>query len=92
MPEKLEEAIYGGLTREEQEQIEKDIPRVFPNSETAISWGFEQGVFPDIEATRRVYEELKNEAVPRSAYEMADLWVAEVRTRKAEQDAGLAGK
>lgn len=92
MPEKLEEAIYGGLTKEEQDQIEKDIPRVFPNSETAISWGFEQGVFPDIEATRRVYEELKNEAVPRSAYEMADLWVAEVRTRKAEQEAGLSGK
>ncbi|MFT5685226.1 MAG: hypothetical protein ACI8RZ_006175 [Myxococcota bacterium] len=85
MPEKLEAAIYDGLTQNEQANIEAKTPKVFPNSETAISWGFEQEIFPSIEAARRVYMALKLEASPRSAREMAALWVAEVRTRQAAE-------
>ena len=84
MPEKIEAAVYDGLTRSEQADIEAKTPKVFPNSETAISWGFEQDIFPSIEAARRVYMALKLEASPRSAREMAALWVTEVRTRKAD--------
>ena len=45
MPEKIEQAIYGGLTEADQERLEKATPTSFPNVETAIAWGFEQGVF-----------------------------------------------
>ncbi len=83
-PEKIEEAVYGGLTAAEQERIEQRIPKVFPSSEVAISWGFEQGIFPSIEAARRVYEALKLESQPRSAREMASVWVHEVSTRRAQ--------
>ena len=82
MPARIEQAVYDGLTRSDQARIEAETPAVFPNSETAISWGFEQGVFPTIEAARRVYEALKLEACPRSAHEMAALWVTEVRARR----------
>ena len=82
MPARIEEAVYDGLTRSEQARIEAQTPTVFPNSETAISWGFEQGIFHSIEAARRGYEALKLEASPRSAREMAALWVTEVRARK----------
>ena len=84
MPERIEAAVYDGLTRSEQAEIEASTPKVFPNSETAISWGFEQGIFENVEAARRVYQALKQEASPRSAREMAALWVAEVRARKAD--------
>jgi len=84
MPEKLEEAIYGGLTLEEQDQIARDTPEIFPNAETAISWGFEQGGFANLEEARRVYLALKNETRPGNAREMATLWVTEVRTRQGQ--------
>lgn len=82
MPARIEAAVYDGLTRSEQARIEAAAPAIFPNSETAISWGLEQGSFPSIEAARRVYEALKLEACPRSAREMAALWVTAVRARK----------
>ena len=82
MPEKLEEAVYGGLSAAEQRTIESKTPRVFPNSETAISWGQEQEAFANVEEARRAYEQIKKDGRPRSAHEMAALWVAEVRARK----------
>ena len=84
MPARIEASVYDGLTQNEQANIEASMPKVFPNSETAISWGFEQNIFATIEASRRVYEALKLEASPRSAREMAALWVAEVRARVAQ--------
>ena len=44
MPEKIEPAIYGGLSEADQLKIEQATPTSFPNVETAIAWGFEQGV------------------------------------------------
>jgi len=85
MPEKIEEAVYGGLSKEEQDRIEEELPKVFPNAENAIAWGVEQGVFPTVEASKRAYDALKAEALPTTAKEMANLWVAEVRSRKAAQ-------
>ena len=84
MPERIEEAVYSDLSIEEQEEIERATPRVFQTAELAISWGFEQGAFSTVEEARRVYLALKDEVQPRSAAEMASLWVTEIRTRKAQ--------
>ena len=85
MPEKLEAAIYGGLTESEQLKIEQAIPTGFPNVETAIAWGFDQGVFQVINHARNAYDVIKRECQPKTAAEMWELWIADVLARKAEQ-------
>lgn len=86
MPELIEKAVYDGLTQQEKEKIEAETPIVFPNAETAINWGYEQGAFSTIEAARRCYETLKKEECPQTAQEMALLWATEVRSRKLNND------
>jgi len=81
MPEKIEAAVYDGLTEADQERIEQEVPEVFPNPETAISWGFERGAFRALQHARNAYEKLKREARPKDAKEMARLWVADVQAR-----------
>jgi len=65
MPEKIEAAVYDGLTEADQERIEQDIPEVFPNPETAIAWGLERGAFKALQHARSTYQRLKREANPR---------------------------
>ena len=84
MPEKIEAACYDGLTLEQQEAIAQTPPDVFPNDETAISWGFEQGAFQAIQHARNAYEKLKREQQPQDAHQLAALWVADVQRRLAE--------
>lgn len=91
MPERIEEAVYAGLSEADQERIEQEIPDVFPSPEVAISWGFEQGAFEALPHARNAYEKLKREAKPQDATEMATLWVADVRAR-VEAGAEGAGK
>src|SRR5690606_7647141 len=74
MPERIEEAVYAGLSRDDQEAIEKAAPEVFPNAEVAISWGYEQGAFEALEHARNAYKKLKSERQPQSAREMATFW------------------
>jgi len=81
MPERIEAAVYDGLSEEVQEQIENGIPDVFPNPETAIAWGLERGAFKALQHARNAYDKLKREAQPKDAKEMARLWVAEVQGR-----------
>ena len=81
MPEKVEAAVYDGLTEADQERIEHEAPDTFPNPETATAWGFEQGVFKDMVHARNAYDKLKQEAQPKTAEEMAGLWVADVQAR-----------
>jgi len=81
MPERIEEAVYGGLSVEEQDRLAAQKPQVFPNIETAISWGVETGAFRTVEEARRAYETVKREGHPANAHEMAALWVAEVQSR-----------
>ena len=85
MPEKLEAAIYGGLSEAEQLKIEQATPTSFPNVETAIAWGFEQGVFEVINHARNAYDVVKRECQPKTAAEMWELWIADVLARKAEK-------
>jgi hypothetical protein len=91
MPEKIEEAVYGGLSQEEQDQIEQETPTVFPSSDKAIAWGFEQGVFQALQHARNAYERLKVEKKPADAYEMARLWVADVQARQEAISGNGAG-
>lgn len=81
MPERIEEAVYGGLSRAEQDQIEKSEPEVFPNAETAIAWAFEQGAFESLEHARNAYKKLKADRQPQSAHEMASFWISDVQAR-----------
>jgi len=86
MPEKVEAAVYDGLSEEDQERIEQTAPEVFPSPDKAIAWGFEQGAFQALQHARNTYEKLKREAQPKDAHEMARLWVAEVQARLAAGD------
>jgi len=81
MPERVEAAVYGGLTEADRDQIESATPEVFPNAETAISWGLEQGAFQALQHARNAYNKLRAESNPADAYEMATLWVADVQAR-----------
>jgi len=84
MPERIESAVYDGLTREEQERIAQEAPEVFPNPETAIAWAVDQKAFESIPHARNAYDKLKRESDPETAQEMAALWVADVRARLGE--------
>lgn len=88
MPEKIEAAVYDGLTKADQAEIEQRAPDVFPNPETAISWGFEQGAFQALQHARNAYEKLKREQGPETAREMTALWVADVKARLLELNGG----
>ena len=81
MPERIEAAGYDRLSEADQERIEHEIPEVFPNPETAITWGFERGAFKALQHACNAYEKLKREARPKDAKEMARLWVADVQAR-----------
>ncbi len=93
MPERIEEAVYAGLTEADQARIEEELPDLFPNAETAIAWGLEQeGAFEALQHARNAYDKLKREAQPQDAAEMASLWVGDVRRRLADlaAQAGLS--
>ncbi len=90
MPERIEAAVYDGLSQAEQDKLEQATPATFPNAETAIAWGLEQGAFDVLQHARNAYDKLKRERHPKDAGEMAALWVADVQVRLAAQ-AGAAG-
>jgi len=82
MPEKIEEAVYGGLTHDEQRALAHATPRAFPSDETAINWGFEQGAFGSVEEARRVYHQLREQSQPQTDQEWVNIWVTDVRMWK----------
>jgi hypothetical protein len=81
MPERIEEAVYGGLSQADQDRIEKTTPDIFPSPDKAIAWGFEQGAFQALQHARNAYDKLKQETQPETAREMAAFWVADVQAR-----------
>jgi len=82
MPEKIEAAVYDGLSKADQAEIEQ-APDHFPNPETAIAWGLERGAFKALQHARNAYEKIKRELSPKTAEEMATLWRADVARRLA---------
>lgn len=82
MPERLEAALYDGLTQEEQNKIEAQTPMIFQSPQHALSYSVEEGAFQSIEEAKKIYELVKKECQPSSAKEMASFWQAEIRNRK----------
>jgi hypothetical protein len=85
-PELIEEAVYAGLSQEEQERLEKTAPDYFPNPETAISWAMEQSAYENIPHARNAYDKLKRDRKPKNAKEMAHMWVEYVQDRLARME------
>lgn len=81
MPEKLESAIYDGLTADEQDSIEKETPDYFPNPQVAVSWAIDQGAYSSPEVGRAAYDRIKKEQKPKNAREMAAMWVEYIQQR-----------
>lgn len=83
-PEKIETAVYGGLTVEDMERIEESTPATFSGPEDAIAWGNEQGAFRDAVHAKNSYDKLKAEKQPKTAQAMWDLWKAKVQAHLDE--------
>lgn len=81
MPELIEAAVYDGLTQAEMDGIEKGTPKVFPTAAVAIAWAVDLGAFDNIPHAQNAYDKIKREAGPKTAPEMAALWVADVQLR-----------
>ena len=81
MPDHIEEAVYGGLSQEQQDQIEVTPPEVFPSPEVAIAWAMNQNVFTSLAHARNAYDKVKREKNPTSARQMAALWIADIQER-----------
>lgn len=93
MPERIERAVYDGLTSAQQAQLEED-PPTFPGREAALAWGWEQGAFEALQHAANAYDALKRETIPppATAAEMWALWKADVRRRAAERAAREGAK
>lgn len=85
MPEKVEAAVYDGLSAAELDAIERKPPTAFSGPADAIAWGFGQGCFDDAVHAQNSYEKLKTDKQPATAGAMWALWVEDVCRRKAER-------
>ena len=88
MPERIEEAVYGGLTEEDQDAIETGVPDVFPSPAEAIRWGMDQTcdgqpIFRDEAHAQNAYQLVREVKGVTTAAQMRDAWVAEVRARQS---------
>ncbi len=75
MPSKIEAAVYDGLTKREQAEIEAETPTLFKTPEAAFEWAMQLQAFEDADVAKEAYENIKIEGQPASASEMATLWV-----------------
>ena len=84
MPEKIEAAVYDGLSESDMDAIEAAMPKAFPDDATAIAWGLEQGAFTALQHARNAYEKLMSEhdGANLEAEDRALLWTADVLARK----------
>jgi hypothetical protein len=92
MPEKIEAAVYGGLSQAEQDQIEQAGPDTFVNDEAAIEWAMEQGVFGALQHAKNAYSEVKEKYAGEVARrgqaapaELSRLWRRDVGARRAKR-------
>ena len=85
MPEKIERAVYGGLSAADMDKTEKRTPKGFASPEDAIAWGWETGMFRDARHAKNAYEKVKVEEQPKTAEKMFSLWVDNVTARQKQQ-------
>lgn len=81
MPERIEQAVYGGLSKDDMANIAKQSPTDFSGPEEAIAWGYEQGAFRDAVHAKNAYDKLKTERKPTTAAEMWKIWQKDVQER-----------
>ena len=81
MPERIESAVYDGLSKDDVNRLKSDPPDVFKSPELAIAWGVEQGAFDAVLNAKKVYAEIKKINKPKNAKEMNPFWVGEVKKR-----------
>lgn len=86
MPEKIETAVYGGLTVEDMERIEDQTPTAFASPEDAIAWGHGKGAFRDAVHAQNSYEKVKREKAPKTASEMWKAWIENVEQHLSEKE------
>jgi energy-coupling factor transporter ATP-binding protein EcfA2 len=82
MPERIEVAVYDGLSQADQDAIAKRTPKSFASPDAAIAWGFETGAFRDAVHAKNAYEKVKAEKQPKTAQQMWDCWVDNVTARQ----------
>lgn len=92
MPEKIETAVYGGLTADQMSEFERKAPTSFSGPEEAIAWGVEQGCFRDAVHGKNAYDKCKATAQPKTAQEMWSAWIADVEQRKLAAVEEATGK
>lgn len=90
MPEKIEQAVYGGLSVADQDKLEKEAPAVFATEEAAIDWAVGRDVFKNVEHARNAWEKIKRENPNLDLARWSKLWTAEVENREATKQAGGA--
>ena len=86
MPERIEQEVYGGLSKADQDKIEAAIPTGFNSAAEAIAWGVAFGAFEVEQHSRNAYDKVKREQQPKSATEMWEIWIHECVSRKAEAE------
>lgn len=84
MAEKIEKAVYGGLSADDMERIANTEPTSFGSPEQAIAWGVEQGAFRDAVHAQNSYNKIKTEKKPTIAAAMWPLWIAKVKEHLEE--------
>jgi hypothetical protein len=88
MPERIEEAVYGGLSEAEMDQIEHGQPTSFDSPASAITWAMTQErkaggpVFKDEAHAQNTYKLVKDARCPATASEMWQYWITEVEARQ----------
>ena len=93
MPERIEEAVYAGLTKEEQDQIEEDELH-FDSPEDAINWAYAVGepheIWGDRKHTVNSYEKLKRDMAETEPNLTAEVfyaaWVEKVQGKISEAE------
>ena len=91
MPEKIEQAVYGGLSLADQDRIEQAMPTAFAGPEQAMAWSLDFGAFDNLPHARNAYDKLKREQKPKTAGEFWPLWIADCVARKASLMAAADG-
>jgi hypothetical protein len=88
MPEKIEEAVYDGLSQDDMDRLEGEPPEMFPSPVEAIRWAMDQvddngrPVFKEEAHAQNAYEKVRRETNPQTARKMRDAWVEEVMQRR----------
>ena len=84
MPERIEAAVYGGLTPAHMDELAEAAPTSFSGPADAIAWGYEQGCFNDAVHAANAYEKCKRQGLPATAGALWQLWIADIERRRAE--------